>query len=310
VKSSFTMPYIALAIGVAAVSTSAVLVKLTTAPSAVVAFYRLLFSALLILPYFLSRSLPELKTFSKKDWLFSSVAGVFLAVHFILWFESLHFTSVASSVVLVTLQPLFSFVGTYFFFKEKISFIAIVSSVIAIIGSVIISWGDFRVSGMALFGDFLALAACAMVTAYLLFGQEVRKTHSLMAYTFIVYSFSAITLFIYCISLQYPLMDYPAQDWVYFLLLAIVPTLFGHSLFNWSLKWISTNVISVSILFEPVGAIILAYILLGETVIISQVIGGIIIVFGILVFAFEKQLKRIVKTKMAKNENGQHFTIK
>jgi drug/metabolite transporter (DMT)-like permease len=153
---------------------------------------------------------------------------------------------------------------------------------------------------MALFGDFLALAACAMVTAYLLFGQEVRKTHSLMAYTFIVYSFSTITLFIYCISLKYPLIDYPAKDWVYFLLLAIVPTLFGHSLFNWSLKWISTNVISVSILFEPVGAIILAYILLGETVIVSQVIGGIIIVFGITMYAFEKQLKRVVKTKKAK----------
>lgn len=93
-------------------------------------------------------------------------------------------------------------------------------------------------------------------------------------------------------------MGYPAQDWVYFLLLAIVPTLFSLSLFNWSLKWISTNVISVSILLEPVGAIILAYILLGETVIISQVIGGIIIVFGILVSALEKQLKGIVKTKM------------
>ncbi|MCI2255376.1 DMT family transporter [Domibacillus sp. PGB-M46] len=293
------MPYIALAVGVAAVSTSAVLVELTTAPSAVVAFYRLFFSALLILPYFLLRNLPELKTFSKKDWIFSGVAGVFLAVHFILWFESLNFTSVASSVVLVTLQPLFSFVGTYFFFKEKISFTTIVSAMVAIIGSVIISWGDFYVSGMALFGDFLALAACAMVTAYLLFGQEVRKTHSLMGYTFIVYSFSAVTLFIYCIALQYPLMNYPAQDWVYFLLLAIVPTLLGHSLFNWSLKWISTNVISVSILFEPVGAIILAYILLGETVIMSQVIGGFIIVCGIIIFAFEKQLKSIVKTKMA-----------
>ncbi|MDR4945111.1 DMT family transporter [Neobacillus cucumis] len=304
------MPYIALVIGVVAVSTSAVLVKLTTAPSAVVAFYRLFFSALLILPYFLFRNLPELKAFSKKDWLFSSVAGVLLAVHFILWFESLNFTSVASSTVLVTLQPLFSFVGTYFFFKERISFTAVISSVIAIVGSVIISWGDFHVSGVALFGDILALAACAMVTSFLLFGQEVRKKHSLIAYTFIVYSFSAITLFIYCLFLQYPLMSYPAQDWVCFLLLAIVPTLFGLSLFNWSLKWISTNAISVSILFEPVGAIILAYFLLGETVMISQVIGGIIIVFGILVFVFEKQIKRIVKPRIAKTENSQHFTIK
>ncbi|WP_243387643.1 DMT family transporter [Bacillus kexueae] len=294
-KASNSLPFIALAIGVTAVSTSAVLVKLTTAPSAVIAFYRLFFSALIILPFFLWRYLPEVKTFTKKEWVYSTIAGVFLAFHFILWFESLNYTSVASSVVLVTLQPLFSFVGTYLFFKEKISVHAVISAIIAIIGSVIISWGDFRVSGMALFGDILALIACAMVTAYLLFGQHVRKTHSLTAYTFIVYGISAITLFLYCLFLNQPLIGYPTSDWVYFLLLAIIPTLLGHSLFNWSLKWISTNVISVSILFEPVGAIILAYLLLGEKVMFTQVLGGTVIIAGILLFAFEKKFKKEVK---------------
>lgn len=294
-RASSSLPYIALAIGVTAVSTSAVLVKLATAPAAVVAFYRLFFSALLIMPFFLWKCIPELKTFTKKEWLYSGIAGVFLAFHFILWFESLEYTSVASSVVLVTLQPLFSFVGTYLFFKEKISIHAVVSAVIAIIGSVIISWGDFKVSGMALFGDILALIACAMVTAYLLFGQHVRKTHSLTAYTFIVYGISAITLFIYCLFLDQALVGYPTSDWVYFLLLAIIPTLLGHSLFNWSLKWISTNVISVSILLEPVGAIILAYLLLGETVMFTQILGGSIIILGILLFAFEKKFKKETK---------------
>lgn len=291
--STNSLPYIALAIGVTAVSTSAVLVKLSTAPAAVIAFYRLLFSALLIMPFFLWKCLPELKTFTRKEYIYSIIAGVFLAFHFILWFESLEYTSVASSVVLVTLQPIFSFIGTYLFFKEKISIHAILSAVIAIVGSFIISWGDFKVSGMALFGDFLALAACAMVTAYLLFGQRVRKTHSLTAYTFIVYSISTVTLLFYCLSIGDPLGGYPSSDWAYFLLLAIIPTLLGHSLFNWSIKWISTNVISISILFEPVGAIILAYLLIGETVMLSQVIGGSIIVLGILLFAFEKKFKKV-----------------
>jgi len=296
-KVSNSLPYIALAIGVTAVSTSAVLVKLSTAPAAVIAFYRLFFASVLIMPYFLFKFLPELKTFTKQEWTYSIIAGVFLAFHFILWFESLEYTSVASSVVLVTLQPLFSFAGTYLFFKEKISLHAITSAIIAIIGSIVISWGDFKVSGMALFGDFLALLACAMVTAYLLFGQHVRKKHSLTAYTFIVYGISSITLFFYCIMLKYPLSGYPSSDWVYFLLLAIIPTLLGHSLFNWSLKWISTNVISVSILFEPVGAIILAYILLGEFVMLTQVIGGIIILIGILLFVLEKKLKKMWSPK-------------
>jgi drug/metabolite transporter (DMT)-like permease len=287
-KSTF-YPYLALAIGVAAVSTSAIFVKLTSAPAPVIAFYRLFFSTLIVLPLFLAKSLPHIKTLTKKDWSYSILAGVLLAFHFILWFESLNYTSVASSVVLVTLQPLFAFIGTYFFFKERVSARAILSAMLAIAGSVVISWGDFRISGLALFGDFLALAACAMVTAYLLFGQGVRKRHTLTLYTFIVYAVSSVTLFLYCVFLSYPLSGYPKQDWLYFLLLAIVPTLLGHSLFNWSLKWISTNVISVAILFEPVGSIILAYYFLEETVILTQLIGGAIIIIGVMLFLFEKK---------------------
>lgn len=111
-------PYVALAIGVASVSFSAILVKLATAPSGVIAFYRLLFTVLLMLPVFLVKYRHELKFINKKDWLYSIVAGVFLAFHFILWFESLNYTSVASSTVLVTLQPLFAFAGAYLFLKK------------------------------------------------------------------------------------------------------------------------------------------------------------------------------------------------
>ena len=283
-------PLLALIIGVLAVSTSAIFVKLTSAPAPVIAFYRLFFSTILIAPFFFMKNIREVKLMTKKDWIYSIIAGVFLAFHFILWFESLNFTSVASSVVLVTLQPLFAFIGTYLFFKEKVSKIALFSGALAISGSVIISWGDFKISGLALLGDILALAACAMITAYLLFGQGIRKRHSLGLYTFIVYGISSITLLFYCLLLQYPLAPYPVSDWYYFLLLAIVPTLLGHSLFNWSLKWVSTNTISIMILFEPVGAIALAYYLLDEKVFLTQIIGSTVIMIGILLFLLEKRV--------------------
>ena len=244
-------PYAVLAIGVISVSTSAILVKVSTAPSGVIAFYRLFFSVLFMLPVFLIKYVPELRLITRRDWIFSIVAGVFLAFHFILWFESLNYTSVASSTVLVTLQPLFAFLGTYFFFKEKFSWKAILSGLLAVFGSVIISWGDFKISGSALFGDLLALIACALVTAYLMFGQSVRKRLSLVTYTFVVYSISAITLLIYVLIRQEPLVPYGTSDWVYFILLALIPNLLGHTLFNWSLKWLSTSTISMAILFEP-----------------------------------------------------------
>ena len=231
------------------------------------------------------------------------IAGIFLALHFILWFESLNYTSVASSTVLVTLQPLFAFVGTYFFFNEKISVVTILSGLIAIIGSAIISWGDFRISGSALYGDLLALIACALVTVYLMFGQTVRKRLSLITYTFIVYSFSSVTLFIYVIVRNESFIPKQSSDWLYFFLLALIPTLLGHSLFNWVLKWISTSAISMAILFEPVGAIILAYYLLDEGLIWTQIIGGTVVIGGIGLFVMDerksKQKELILKKELA-----------
>lgn len=282
-------PYLAVAIGVVAVSTSAILVKVSTAPSGVIAFYRLFFSVLFMLPVFLLKYVPELRYITKQDWIFSAVSGVFLAFHFILWFESLNYTSVASSTVLVTLQPLFAFAGTYLFFKEKLSFKAVLSGLIAIAGSVIISWGDFKISGSALFGDLLAIAACALVTVYLLFGQTVRKRMSLITYTFIVYSFSSVTLFFYVLLTGESFTSYPGSDWIYFILLALIPTLLGHTLFNWSIKWLSTSVISMAILFEPVGATILAFYLLGETVIWTQLAGGLVVIAGITLFLVDER---------------------
>lgn len=297
-------PYAALAIGVVSVSTSAILVKFSAAPSGVIAFYRLFFSVLLMLPLVLFKYGPELKRIGRRDWLYSAIAGIFLAFHFILWFESLRFTSVASSTVLVTLQPLFAFAGTYLFFKERFTVKAILSGVIAIGGSVLISWGDFRISGTALFGDLLALAACALVTAYLMFGQTVRKRLSLITYTFTVYSISAMTLLVYVIAAGESLGPYPASDWVCFILLALVPTLLGHTLFNWSLKWLSTSTISMAILFEPVGAAVLAYFLLGEFVAWYQAAGGMIVIGGIMLFLADG---RIMKRKAKKTEvSGNH----
>ncbi|MEH7331318.1 DMT family transporter [Neobacillus drentensis] len=286
-------PYAVLAIGVLSVSASAIFVKLSTAPSGVIAFYRLFFSVLFMLPIFLTKHVSELRLITKKDWLFSAIAGILLAFHFILWFESLNYTSVASSTVLVTLQPLFAFVGTYFFFKEKLSTKAILSGIIAVAGSIIISWGDFQISGTALYGDVIALLACIPVTAYLLFGQNVRKRVSLITYTFIVYFMSTITLFIYCLAAGEPLFPYSSSNWTYFILLALFPNLLGHTLFNWSIKWLSTSTISMAILFEPVGATILAFFLLSENVVWTQILGGVVVIGGILLFVIDERKMKL-----------------
>lgn len=288
-------PYIPIIIGVISVSLSAIFVKLSSADAGVIAFYRMLFSILIMLPWFLMKYSNEIKMLLKRDWIFSSIAGVFLSFHFILWFESLNYTSVASSTVLVTMQPLFAFIGTYLFFKEKITLQTFIAGGIAIIGSVLISWGDFQISGTALYGDILALIACALITGYLLFGQDVRKRLSLVTYTMVVYSVSTITLFFYIIIKGESFGPYPAIDWMWFILLAIIPNLLGHNLFNWALKWTSTNVISIAILFEPVGAALLAIFIFNEYLTVSQIVGGLVVILGIMLFVVD--LKKFFRKK-------------
>lgn len=288
-------PYFAVIIGIFAVSTSAILVKLAGgAPASIIANYRLLFAVLIMSPIILLYYRKEFKLISKKDWILVMFAGIFLAFHFIFWFESLNYTSVASSVVLVTLQPIFAFLGTYFFFKERFSPGAIISMIIALFGSLIISWGDFQISGMALFGDILAILGAVMVTGYFLIGQSTRRRLSLMTYTFVVYSVSTITLIIYNVILGYSFVGYPTDYWWIFLALAIVPTFLGHTMFNWALKWLSTSTISMAIVFEPIGATILAYFILGEIVTGAQWLGGTIVLFGLFLFIMSTTKKRKV----------------
>ncbi|WP_017187284.1 DMT family transporter [Alkalibacillus haloalkaliphilus] len=288
-------PYIAIAIGVIAVSTSAIFVRLADAPSSIVANYRLLLAVLIMLPLILWKHTGEFKHISRRDWWFSAAAGIFLALHFILWFESLNHTSVASSVVLVTTQPIFAFIGTYLFFKERFTSGAVLSMIIAFTGSVIISWGDFQISGMALVGNFLALMGAIAITGYFLFGQNVRKRVSLMTYTFVVYGVSSITLILYNIVLGTSFTGYSGETWMYFLALAIIPTFFGHTLFNWAIKWVSTSTITMGVLFEPIGASIMAYFILGEIVTWSQFLGGSIVIIGLMLFIISTSKKRKIK---------------
>lgn len=295
-------PYIILLIGVLSISTAAIFVKLAgDAPASIIAFYRLLMAVIIMAPYVLWNHLDEIKQITRKDWGLALISGVFLAFHFILWFQSLNYTSVASSVVLVSLQPIFAFIGTYIFFKERFTVGAVMSLFITITGSVIIGWGDLQLSGLALFGDILALAGAMMVTGYFLLGQNLRKRLSLMSYTFIAYGMASVTLLFYNIIFSYSFTGYDGSQWLIFLFLAIIPTFFGHSLFNWTLRWLSTSTISMAVLLEPIGASLLALWILNEAITWTQWLGGSIVLFGLMMFIFSTTKK--VKPKITHAQN-------
>lgn len=293
--------YLLLFIGVFALSASAIFVKLSSAPAPIIAAYRMVFSTLLLLPILFLRkgTFKEIQSLTKKQWLLGILAGAFLAIHYGLWFESLRFTSVASSTVFVTLQPLFAFIGGYFFFGERLKGFAFAGGILAIVGSFIIGWGDFKIGGAALFGDILALLGAVTITVYFFIGQHLRKVLSLVPYALIAYSTSALFLLGYSLALGYPLTGYPSSDWMCFFGLAFISTILGQTIFNWLIKWLNTSTISMSILGEPIGTCIFAYFIFGDVVTTQQLIGSGIILFGIFLFLIYNQpVEKVNKTEL------------
>ncbi|HFJ9249230.1 TPA: DMT family transporter [Bacillus cereus] len=286
------LSYCILFFGVFALSTSAIFVKLADAPAAIIAFYRLFFAALILLPLLLfnQNNRSELKTITRRQWGFGFISGLFLAAHYVLWFESLQYTSVASSTVIVTLQPLFLMIGGYFLFKERFTRGAVIGCLIAISGSIVIGWQDFKISGEALYGDILAFIAAGIITAYFFISQYVRKDLSLIPYSIISYGSSACFLGVFAYMQNESFIHYSTQTWLYFFGLAFIATILGQTIFNWLLKWMSTTVISMSILGETIGTCILAYFILNETISLQQGLGITVIFIGLALFLMQPKL--------------------
>jgi drug/metabolite transporter (DMT)-like permease len=276
-------PYLAVLAAVAAVSFSALFVRLATAPPLIIATYRMLFTFLALAPFSLMKR-ETLAALDRRQVTLSALSGLFLALHFVTWFTSLGYTSVASSTVLVTLQPVFVVLGSLIFFKERIPRLAALGGVLALGGSVIIGAADFQIGMRALYGDMLALLAAVMVSGYLLIGRRLRRDIPLEGYTFVTYGTSSLALVGATLVTRTPFGGYPPRDWLLFLALALVCTVMGHTVFNWALKHVQASVVSVSILGEPLGAILWAGIFLGEPPTLRQVAGGAVIFSGLYLF--------------------------
>ncbi len=277
-------PYLAVLVGVFAVSFSALFVRLSSAPAMIIATYRLLFTFLLLAPFTLIRHGGELRTISPRQRGLAAASGGCLALHLVTWFISLRYTSVASSVVLVTTQPLFVVIGSWLFFRERISRLALVGGALALCGSFIIGASDFQLDLRAFWGDLLALAAALFVSGYLLLGRRLRGGMSLPSYTFFTYGSSALLLILASLATGVPFAPYAPREWLLFLALAVVCTIVGHTLFNWVLGYVQASVVSVSVLGEPLGAIVWASLFLKEYPTGRQMLGGGFIFAGLFLF--------------------------
>lgn len=273
-------------ISVFLLSTSAIFVKLAAAPSSIIAFYRLFFTTIILLPFVLkgNRYINEFKNLHPKDILIGFLSGIFLSSHYLFWFESLNYTSVTSSTVIATMQPIYSIIGGYILFKERYKFKTFIFIAIAIFGSFLIGLSDFELGKEALFGDLLALISAIIITIYFLIGQHLRKKLSAIPYSIMGYLSSSIILFIYSYMKDYSFFGFTTETWFCFLGLAVLSTIFGQLILNWLLKWVNATTISMGILIEPVFASILAVVIVRESLQIKQLIGMSIVLLGLYLF--------------------------
>jgi len=275
--------YSVLAIGVISVSFAAIFIRLADAPSLVIAAWRLCLAALILAPFAITLSGSELRRVSRKKLVMMLLAGGFLALHFGLWITSLSYTSVATSVVLVTATPIFVAVASYLLFKEKLTFKIIMGIIISIGGSILIGYGNWTIGTNPLIGAGLALAGALAVAGYLLIGRRIRRTTGLLSYTFITYSTAAVLLLITALASGYSLSGYSGNTYLMFVLLALIPQILGHSSLNWSLKFMPATMVTIAVLGEPIIATILAFFILNESPTLTEIIGGVLILGGIFI---------------------------
>lgn len=265
-----------LLVGLICISFGAILIRFTSSPAVTVAAWRVAIAGLILLPILIGRKVRV----GRRHLILSALSGIFLSLHFSTWIASLRYTTVASSVVLVSTNPLF--VGLFSMALGERPTRALWEGIIlSTVGAALIGWGDFAVGGKALWGDLLALVGAMMASAYLLVGRKVRRELGLLPYITLSYGTAGLLLLTYLGLFARGSFAPLEGDWPWLLLLALGPQLLGHTSLNWALKFLPAAVVALVTLGEPVLSALWAYLLFGEGIGPLQGTGFGLVLLGI-----------------------------
>ncbi len=278
--------WLSLSVGIVAISFASILIRFAQAegvPTLSIAAWRLVVASSVLLPYAWLTSRDEIRSLTRREVGLLAASGVFLGLHFATWIGSLGYTSVASSVVLVSMGPLFVGLGSWVFLGERPSRLMALGIGLAAVGSIVISAGDLGRGRDQLLGDLLALSGAIMVAGYLMIGRKVRARRSLMAYVALVYGVAMVTVLGIVLLSGRPLFGFSPAGYGWLVTLGLAPQLVGHSTLNWALRHLSATYVSIVTLAEPIGSGLLAFLLLDEAITPFVVVGGGLVLTGIYV---------------------------
>lgn len=306
-RSPRILPY-SILIAIVAVSTASLFIKFSQeeAPSLVIAAIRLTIASLLLAPIAFVRHRSELLGLTRSELLLGLLSGFFLAIHFATWISSLEYTSVASSVVLVSTGPLWVAILSPIFLHDTLSKKIFWGMLLALFGGSLIALSDSCtwlsglvcptfttfLTGRSMQGNLLALSGGLAVSGYLLIGRRLRAKMSLIPYIFVVYSMASVILILLMLIARQTPFGYPAATYGWIFLLALIPQIIGHSTYNWALRFLSATLVAILTLGEPIGSAILAYLILNETPGGVKITGALMILLGIFL-ASRAQNKKV-----------------
>jgi drug/metabolite transporter (DMT)-like permease len=280
---------IILTLGILCLSTASVLIKFCDdVPAITIAAYRMAM-ATVIMALLAAWKQVSFRGLGRRAWLGALLGSVFLALHFAFWVTSLKYTSVASSVVLVTTNPIFVGVFSWILFRERQPLALLAGIALSFAGSVVLALGDGGLDQLlaggssAVLGDALALLGAVMASGYLMTGSRMRERMDLLAYATLVYGFSAVWLWIMVLAIRLPVSGFKGSSYLSLVAMAVLPQAIGHTTINWALKHLKTGMVAVTILGEPIGASILAFFILRESLSVPQFIGMGLIFTAIIV---------------------------
>ena len=296
-ESSRIPPFLipALAVGLLAFATSPILIRYAgAAPGTSVAMMRTGMAALLLLPLVLRRGLPSLRSLDGRSFVLLGLSGLFLSLHFLVWINSLYYTSVASASVLVTMSPLFLALASTYILKEHVSRVTWIAIAAGTLGVIIMTWSDASGGGQGpnpLLGNALALLGAVFYVVHILLGRVLRRQLDWLDYVFPMYTVCGVFTLVIGASQGGAVLGYPAYIYGLCFLMAAGPQMLGHGSFNLAVRYISPAWIGLIHLLEPVGASILAVILFAEVPNATSM-GGMMLVLLSVAFAIVHQSRK------------------
>ena len=287
------LPYLALAIGMIAISTSAILIRFSNSDPLVIGSYRQSFATLLFVPFLFKDRANELLTIPRSKIIEMAIVGILLGGHFGFFISSVKATSIAASVLLGTCHVVYVAIIGWLILGERLNQRAIYGTIIALFGIIVLFWGDLVEDPGNFRGNFLAFISGILAGLYYLGGRRLRKEISLPMYALVVYFFSALTMWSVVIVQDLPYQSLPVVEIQLFILMALIPTLLGHTTQNWALAYLPAYVVSISLLAEPVGSGILAWFVFDELPSLGVFIGGLTVLVGVYVVASSEKASNL-----------------